>query len=312
MIFCIGFNLAVDKTLIVPRLALNSHVEAKVESIQPAGKAVNVSRILGYLGSPVRLFALVGVEDQVAFSKSFDGLCVETHFFPFSGRTRTNTTLIDPVNLTETHLREEGPEITPHLYAELICSLLDQVRAGDWVVFSGSLPPGIAVCEVLSLIGQLKRSGIKVAIDASGDLIRAIPGHSIDLLKPNRLELSTMYGRPIVNRAELLRSAEEAATAFKGRLLVSDGEMGSGLFGCGSSLWAEAIYSPRARTVGAGDALLAGFLSGIDSGLSDGDSLRLAVATAGDSVSQPKPGVVSCEGVRFSVRNVVLHNLHAE
>ena len=78
----------------------------------PAGKGVNVSRILNTLGTASIATGFVGSGEISAYEKSFSGTLVETDFVTLDEPTRENVTIVDP-SRGETHVREEGPAVSP-------------------------------------------------------------------------------------------------------------------------------------------------------------------------------------------------------
>jgi len=93
------------------------------------------------------------------------------------------------------------------------------------------------------------------------DLLRA--AHSADLVKVNRDELGALLG------GEVAEDALEPAAAALGdrcnaaRVCVTDGAAGAGLLDLGRWFWEPARPVEVRDTVGAGDAFLAGLLSGL-------------------------------------------------
>jgi 6-phosphofructokinase 2 len=85
----------------------------------------------------------------------------------------------------------------PRLETAECANILEAVGAikADWLVASGSLPPGVPPDFYASVANITARRGVKFALDTSGPALRAPLGHGIDLLKPSLGEFETIVGR---------------------------------------------------------------------------------------------------------------------
>ena len=130
-----------------------------------------------------------------------------------------------------------------------------------WVVGCGSLPPGLPDTFYRDLANGLPPD-VRVAIDADRAALRAVARSSIALLKPNRVELEELMGRSLETLGDVADAAAEVVANGPERLLVSLGGDGALVVDRAGACHAEAPIDDVANTVGAGDALLAGFLAG--------------------------------------------------
>ena len=79
---------------------------------------------------------------------------------------------------------------------------LDQIAPGhDAVVVAGSLPQGISPQWLQALIVRLKNLGLNVALDSSGEALRAALNAAPWLIKPNTEELADVMGCEMVSVA---------------------------------------------------------------------------------------------------------------
>lgn len=295
MIFCIGLNPAIDKTLEISNFQINSHQKAKLLRLQAAGKAANVARILSKSDIDVELMGFVGCGEKDFFHNSFSEGKVSFCPTEISGQTRVNTTIIDPVLRSETHIREEGFEVSPKKYDEFEDSLLGRIGCGDMVVFCGSLPLGVEEEVLVATFGKILEKGVKLGGDFSGRILSHIKNLPLSFLKPNREEFSELCGKSINSTEELCEYAEKAADfGIKiENLLVSDGKNGAGLFSAQSgSLWGNVPEVAIKSTVGAGDALLSGYITAITRKNSMEDALRSALAYSLSAVGKVEAGEV--------------------
>jgi 1-phosphofructokinase len=149
----------------------------------------------------------------------------------------------------------------------------------DAVVVAGSLPRGVSPQWFQALFEQLKRCGLKVALDTSGEALRAGLKAGPWLVKPNTEELADALGNAPDAISQLHQQGVE-------HVVVSDGAAGVSWYSPGASLHATPPKVVVASTVGAGDSLLAGMLHGLLTGDTPEQTLRRATAIAAMAVTQ--------------------------
>jgi 1-phosphofructokinase len=148
-----------------------------------------------------------------------------------------------------------GPDV------EAILAAVAAVPAADWIVGCGSLPPG-APADFYSRLVPVEARGPRVAVDTSGEALAAAVRAGIALVKPNLPELEQLSDRRIATLGEAVDAACELLGRGVGAVLLSLGPDGAiYVDGQGAACHAEASIDDAANSVGAGDALLAGFLA---------------------------------------------------
>jgi 1-phosphofructokinase len=310
-IVAVALNPALDRILQVPNLEIGSHIRGKLVSIQPAGKAVNVARLLGALGTPCILTGFVGEADRDRFKRSFDETPVRVEMFEGRGITRENITLVDPERGVETHVRDVGFPVAPEDLERLRKKLAILAGKGSYVLFAGSLPPGMTADDFAVLLEACAEKGAYVAVDSSGPGLEALRGaRNLWLVKPNRQELAEIAGREAVEEADIRATAESLRKRIE-QVVVTLGPDGAYLF-CREGAWrAKPHIDPAAvvKTVGSGDALLAGFVQGHVTGKGPAECLRLGVACGTASTLQMRAGLVNPYDVKACLENVELKAL---
>jgi len=192
MIYTVTLNTAVDRTIEVPDFRIGGVYSGRTVCEQPAGKGVNLSRCLVALKVDSVVGGFVGADEASNFASSFSGTTARVRLIAVPGHTRRDTTLIDPIAHTDTHIRESGYVVAPEHLDRLRVELRSNTRSDDLVVFCGSLPPGISPGAFADLLTYTHELGCKVAVDTSGDALRkSLAAHPF-LMKPNRVELETL------------------------------------------------------------------------------------------------------------------------
>jgi len=105
------------------------------------------------------------------------------------------------------------------------------------------------------------------------------------MIKPNRDELSRIYGGEIRDVDEAIQVARGLLSRGVGSVCISFGAKGSMYVTGDKVYWADSLNIEVKGTVGAGDSMVAGFAIGHLNGISEEECFRTAVAVASGSVS---------------------------
>lgn len=261
MIVTLTLNPSLDRTVEVDELVRGAVLRATSARLDPGGKGVNVCRALLANGVPSRAVVAVGGPDgdQLIHLMETEGLAVRA--VHVAGRTRSNVTIVEPDGVV-TKLNEPGGSLSPGELEALAGVLAQEARDADWLVGCGSLPPGVPEDLYAQLIRAARAAGVKIAVDTSGPPLLAAVRAGPDLVKPNREELAEAVGFPVGTVADAVKAAGLLRAAGARAVLVSLGADGAVLLDENDVVTSglAPVAVPRSA-VGAGDALLAGFLS---------------------------------------------------
>lgn len=262
MIVTVTPNPSIDRTIHIDRLVRGGLIRAGEATSEAAGKGLNVSRALVVQG--VDTLAVVPVARETA--SMYLGLLadeVPLAAVSVAGAVRTNISLVEPDG-TVTKVNEPGPQLeNPDVDAILVA--IASAPAASWIVGCGSLPPGAPV-DFFARLSTLATTDRRIAVDSSGAALAEAAAAGVALIKPNVDELAAIVGRDLETLGDAIDAAQSLLGRGVGAILVSLGADGAILVdGSGGATHAEARIDDVANSVGAGDALLAGFLaSGAD------------------------------------------------
>jgi len=199
---------------------------------------------------------------------------LEYQAVPIAGDVRVNISIVQPDGVV-TKINERGPALSDAEGDALLAAARTKAGAGGWVAGCGSLPGGLADGFYARLVEACHRAGTRVVIDTSGaPLVEALAAGP-DLVKPNADELADAVGGAVTTIGEVVDAAQELRNRGAKAVLASLGGDGAVLVTGAGVAHGTASVEKVVSTVGAGDALLAGFLAvGTD------DEHALAVALA--------------------------------
>lgn len=260
MIYTVTLNPALDYVVSTDHFALGGLNRANRETILPGGKGINVSMVLRALGVESVALGFVAGFTGKALESALEERGIETDFLALAqGCTRINVKIKAE---EESELNGKGPQVGEEGLKRLE-GQLKSLKDGDILVLSGSVPAGVPAEIYGRLLSGLEGKGVETVVDTSGEALRAALPYRPFLVKPNRQELEQFLGRTLPDEAGLRRGAGELRRMGARNVLIS-------LAGEGSLLADEtgAFHRRSAPTgtvrnsVGAGDAMVAGFLAG--------------------------------------------------
>ncbi|MFL6129527.1 MAG: 1-phosphofructokinase [Mycobacteriales bacterium] len=294
MILTLTLNPSLDRTIEVDSLTRGAVIRAGGARVDPGGKGVNVSRALLANGIKSRAVLPCGGDDGQRLVRLLAQEGVDVVAVRCSGATRSNVTLVEPDG-TVTKINEPGEPMSgaelDRVAAAVLHAAAGSAGAPDWVVVCGSLPPGVPVDLYATLGRRFAGAGMRVAVDTSGPALLAAVAAGAELVKPNREELAEAVGRPLGSLRDVVDAAQELRSWGAGTVLASLGADGAVLVGPDGVVAGESpLVEPRS-TVGAGDALLAGFLAAGTRGADGaGAATALAEALAWGAAAAALPG----------------------
>ncbi|MGW5045495.1 1-phosphofructokinase family hexose kinase [Streptomyces griseoluteus] len=286
MILTVTLNTALDITYRVT--SLRPHAEHRVSEVveRPGGKGVNVARVLAALGYAVTVTGFAGgPTGQVLRERLAAAPGITDALVPCGGPTRRTVAVVDELTGDTTQLNEPGPHIGATEWAAFLRAydtLLADARA---VALCGSLPPGVPVGAYAGLIRVARSAGVPVLLDTGGEPLRRGIAARPDIVKPNAAELAELTGSH-----EPARATRDARRRGAQAVVASLGPEGL-LAATPEGHWRAAPPARlRGNPTGAGDAAVAGLLSGLVDGLPWPARLTRATALSAAAVLAPTAG----------------------
>ena len=297
MIYTVTLNPALDKTVEIPGMALDTVNRITEMRTDPGGKGINVSKVIAKLGGDSRAVGILGGESGRTLEKLLENENFTTQFRFVEGQTRTNIKIIDRVGHTNTDINEPGLTVTDADLDALLNDLLAEVHAGDIVVLAGSLPKGAPQDTYRVWTSACKNAGARVFLDVDGALLAEGLKAAPYLIKPNDDELSRLAGKKLETIEELTAEGQKLLESGIERVVISLGGRGALYLRKDSTIYAEGLKVPVGSTVGAGDSVVAALAYAESQDMSEEDAVRLSTATGAANVM--------CSGTQAAERSVI-------
>ena len=273
MIYTITTNPSLDYTVEVD-LVPGQINRTRSEVIYPGGKGINVSIFLQRLGMETLVLGFAAGRIGQAIRDLLDDLSCPHELMELSsgGQSRINVKF---KGTPETAVNGRGPALREEDKARLLARLED-VSPEDCVVVSGWAQ---SISFYVSILRRAVEKGCVTALDCSGEALwQCLPCHPF-LVKPNLSELGALFGVDDLEYTEGVELAHQLQVEGARNVLVTMGSRGAFLLTEGGELYLASACGGQVRnTVGAGDSLVAGFLTGLKRTEDFGRALQLGVA----------------------------------
>lgn len=287
MITTVCLNPSIDRTVWVDRLVPGGTNRVRREARAPGGKGVNTARALAAQGIPACAAVLLGSEDAAGMEAYLFSCGCRMRAVTIEGTMRVNVKVFDESRDEVTEINASGPAISADTIDAATGMIVDCARESEWLVLSGSMPPGCPADYYARLIRKVRAAapGCRVALDAEGESFRLGVLEGPDFAKPNRHELSLFLGKGAMCEADILEGARALRRAGVGTVIISMGAEGAMLCAQTGCAVAPAVAVPVQTTVGSGDAMLAGYIAAKTAGLGDMDAFRRSITAATANVA---------------------------
>jgi len=300
VIVTVTLNAALDRTLTVPSFQRGHRHRASQVLTLAGGKGINVARALKRLDVPVVATGLAGGRTGTRIVEELTAEAILNDFVRIGEESRASTAVVDPMENSYTEINEWGPLVS-EVELEMLREKLHYLsRGADFVVFAGTLPRGVAESFYADAIRDLNRRGVKVVLDTEGEPLRLGTEAEPHLVSPNQREAEHVVGQELDEEDDYLMALDRIAELGARNVHIT---LESGCFGLFREDRQIKRYRASAPTVdpvsvvGAGDVLLAQFITAQLAGKSAEHALRLAVAAGAASTLEVGAG-------RFDPRDV--------
>lgn len=285
MIYTVTFNPSLDYIVRVEKFRAGTINRTYYENILPGGKGINVSIVLKNLGHD---------STALGFMAGFTGreICARLEKFGVASDFIDVAEGLSRINLKmksdeETEINGQGPKITDG-DIEKLYEKLDTLKAGDILIISGSVPNTLPGDMYERIMSRLEGRGIEIVVDAEKDLLVNVLKFHPFLIKPNNHELGAIYGVELKKKDEVVPYAKKLQEAGAKNVLISmAGEGAVFISEKGDVLKSEAPKGKVVNSVGAGDSMVAGFMTGY---LETGDyekAFKMGLCTGSASAFSP-------------------------
>lgn len=292
MIATVTLNPSLDRTVTVEGLLVDETNRWTSLRRDPGGKGVNVSRVIHELGGETVAYGFIGGTDGDTLMYLLKQQGVPFDFTPIREDIRSNFIITDLKTRRQTRIDAPGP----HVSADELESLIEKVThiepEPDFLVFAGSVPPGVPDDIYRRLIDEVKKRGIKTVLDSDEEWLEEGIKAKPYLIKPNVHEAQELLETELKSEAAIIEAARTLVGQGIRVAAISRGK--EGLIVATSQKTVKAV-PPRVEirsTVGAGDSAVAGLVLKLSQGHGIEEACRWAAAAG--TAAALTPGTELC------------------
>lgn len=289
-IVTLTMNPAVDTSAGVDQVIAERKLRCSRPLHEPGGGGLNVARALRKMGADALALYPAGGPPGDLLRRLLDDEGLSHRQVPIEGWTRNNFIVMEKGSGQQYRFGLPGPELSAEEAQDCARTVSELDPAPDFLVASGSLPPGVETDFYAGLAQRAREAGFRLVLDASGTALRRAveEGGGVYMLKPNVRELGDLLGR----RAEEEGAQREALLELidSGAAEVVVMSLGAGGVLYASAEGAEKVPAPTVpiqSKVGAGDSMVAGLVRALSLGRALPYAVRYGVAAGSAAVMTP-------------------------
>lgn len=306
MITTICLNPALDRTVTVDSLVPGQVNRIRMSRTDVGGKGVNVAVVCRRLGLEAQVIGCAGVDGYAKLQAKAKAEGIGCDFHTVEGAIRVNTKVFPLDGSGVTELNEPGPPLTAEDLDVFFDLAIEKTQNSDYVVITGSLPPGCPAHTYRELIRTLN---VPCILDVGGEALRLGVEAKPFLIKPNHHELAATVGRELHTMEDIRGAAQSFVDGGVRHVVVSLGKDGALYVGEEGCFYAPEIPVTVKSTVGAGDALVGGLLYGLVTHGSMREGFRAGAAAGTASVMTEGTQLIIPEDFKRLISQVQIQEL---
>lgn len=280
MITSISLNPSIDRTLTVDGFrqgGLNRVISTRDVA---AGKGINVALTVSALGLDAECVGFMYRDSGKLFEKRLMVNSTPYYFLWRDGSARMNIKVFDQAAGVVTEFNESGPEVDAESLDEMTDMVCHHAEISDYLILTGSLPPGCPEDYYRTLINAVEGLGCRCVLDADGSRLKYGLEARPFMIKPNRFELENITGGPLNSVADIREAARHYIDLGVSVVAVSLGRDGALIVREDEAYYAPTLNVEVKSTVGAGDSMVAALVAGFMAERDLEETFRMGMACA--------------------------------
>lgn len=298
-ILTLTLNPTIDVSTSVERLAPLHKLRCGPARRDPGGGGINVARVIRRLGGDVAAVYPAGGLIGALLRKLTDEEGVQSRTVPIAEETREDFTVLEETSGQQYRFVLPGPRLSECEWRACLDAVLSFGGRPQFIVASGSLPPGVPAESFRALAKAARENSAKLVVDSTKPVLKAALEEGVHLIKPNLRELRDLVDEPLVSKEEWIDASRRliAANGVE-HVALTLGERGALLVTRDEAWFAEGLPVKPVSSVGAGDSFLGAMVWALSSGHGLQEALRYGVAAGSAAVLAPGTGLCSEDDVK--------------
>jgi 6-phosphofructokinase 2 len=277
-IITITFSPSVDKSASVSAMQPDIKMRCSATNSEPGGGGINVARVINRLGGDVTAIFPSGGYTGMFFNHLLENEKVPFVNIQSKNETKENFVILDQSTQLEYRFGMPSNELLEEEWKNVL-KAIENHKNVDFIIASGSLPPGISVDIYAQLSKIAKSNNAKFIVDTSGEALKNAVDEGVYLLKPNIEELGILLDIKDLKPENIEVGARDLIQKNNIEIIVvSLGANGAILITKDET---HTLKPPKVKvksTIGAGDSMVAGIIFGLSNNLHLIECLQYGIA----------------------------------
>ena len=282
-------NPALDKSAEADHVMPEHKLRCRNLKQEPGGGGINVSRAIKKLrGESVAYYFSGGTSGQT-MHQLLEAEAIEHYPVAINSPTRESLTIFETSTTLQYRFNMPGPTVTTAEWQQCLETLSQLQPQPDYLVASGSLPPGTPSDFYAELARLAKQQGIRMILDTSTvEALHLALAQNVFLIKPNLREFRFLADSDLENESDQEAFAREIVEKGQSQVVVVS-------LGAAGVLMVSQDGCERLRTptvpikskVGAGDSTVAGIVLALSRNQPLRQAIQYGVAAGAAAVMTP-------------------------
>lgn len=297
-------NPAVDLSTSTVHVEPIRKLRCTLPQYDPGGGGINVARVVGILGGEAVAVYPAGGPLGDMLQQMLEHLGLPQRRVSIAGDTRESFSVDEGDSGQQFRFILPGPRLSPKEQQRCLDALAGIDPAPDFLVLSGSFPPGVEPA-FFDRFAELARScGARLVLDCSGEaLCYAAAQGGIYLLKPSLHELATLIGRPVEGERDQEAALRTLIDRGAAEIIVLSLGAGGAMLATRAGIQRFAAFEvPVVSTVGAGDSMVGAIVKALAEGKDLQVAVRYGLAAGSATIMQAGTGLCRAEDVERLLR----------
>ncbi len=292
-IITITFAPSIDKSASVSEMIPDKKMRCSASNSELGGGGINVARVINRLGGEVTAIFPSGGYTGMFFNHLLENEKVPFISIQSKNETKENFVILDEATNKEYRFGMPSNALFEDEWKNVL-KAIENHKNVDFIIASGSLPPGIPMDIYAKLSKISKTINAKFIVDTSGEALKNAVDEGVYLLKPNLEELGILL--EIIDLK--IENIEVAARELMAKnqieiVVVSLGANGAMLVTKDEVFTVKPPKIKVKSTVGAGDSMVAGIVFGLSNNMSLLECLQYGIASG--TTTTMNSGTALCE-----------------
>ena len=311
-IITLTINPAIDIFVSVDHVESTLKLRCSAPKRDPGGGGINVARVAHRLGSDVVAIFPVGGAIGKLLQRLVEREGIDSIVTPSHVETRENFTAYETGSGNQFRFVLPGSALHRAEWEACLERLTLLPSAPQFVVASGSVPPGVPDDFFARVAREAKRHGARTVVDTSGPALVAALDEGVTLFKPNLDELGGLVGKTLASDAACVSACRDLIVSGRTEAVaLTLGDKGALLVTAKRAWKARPLDIEVLSTVGAGDSFVGGMVSALAAGKPIEEAFRTGVAAGSAAVMSPGTELCSEEDVKRLLPKVVIEEIAA-